>query len=110
MTRTYEVIWADVAAQDLKDIIAYIAAHSPDQAVKILHTIKGKVTSLQNLPERGRLVPELCDEGIMIYRELISPPWRIIYRLAETSVLVLAVLDSRRNIEDILFKRLIYHT
>ena len=29
MTQTYEVIWAGVAENDLKDIIAYIATDSP---------------------------------------------------------------------------------
>jgi toxin ParE1/3/4 len=108
MTETYEVIWAGVAENDLKDIIEYIATDSPTEALKILNNIKQKVSSLYTLPERGRLVPELQDQGILIYRELIVPPWRIIYRLAKMKIYVLAVLDSRRNIEDILLNRLIY--
>ena len=59
------------------------------------------------LPNRGRLVPELKDQGILQYRELIHPPWRIIYRISENKVYVLSVLDARRNIEDILLKRLL---
>lgn len=107
MTKTYEVIWADVAHTDLKDIIAYIAADSPANALKILQKIKQTVSNLYALPERGRPVPELQDQGILIYRELIVPPWRIIYRIAEMKVYILSVLDARRNVEDILLKRLI---
>lgn len=108
MSQTYEVLWASVAENDLRDIIEFIAADNPTNALKILHKIKEKVSSLYSLPERGRLVPELQDQGILIYRELIVPPWRIIYRIAEMQICILAVLDARRNIEDILLKRLIY--
>ena len=59
------------------------------------------------MPGRCRIVPELKDQGIMQYRELIVPPWRIMFRIAEMKVYVLSVLDSRRNIEDILLKRLV---
>ncbi len=59
------------------------------------------------MPERCRLVPELKGQGIMQYRELIVPPWRILFRIAEKKVYILSVLDSRRNIEDILLERLI---
>lgn len=109
MTRKYEVIWAGVAENDFKDIIEYIAKDSPAEALKILKKIKEKVSSLYTFPERARLVPELQDQGILIYRELIVPPWRIIFRIAEMKIYVLAVLDARRNIEDILLKRLIHY-
>ena len=91
---------------DLKGIIEYIADESPSNALKIFNRIKQKVSLLYTLPERGRIVPELCDQGIFEYRELIIPPWRILYRILENRVYVLSVLDSRRNIEDSLLRRL----
>lgn len=109
MSQTYEIIWAGVAENDLKEIIEYIATNSPANALKILKKIKQKASSLYALPERGRIVPELQDQGIFLYRELIIPPWRIIYRISEMKVYVLSVLDARQNVEDILLKRLIYH-
>ena len=109
MSQTYEIIWADVAENDLKEIIEYIAIDSPANALKILKKIKQKASDLYTLPERGRIVPELQDQGIFIYRELIIQPWRIIYRVSEMKVYVLSVLDARQNVEDILLKRLIYH-
>jgi toxin ParE1/3/4 len=109
MTQRYDVYWAGVAENDLKDIIEYIAKDSPADACKIFCKIKEKVSNLTIFPERGRLIPELEDHGILIYRELIEPPWRIIYRIAERKIYVLAVLDGRRNIEDILLRRLVYY-
>lgn len=109
MSQKYDIIWAGVAENDLKEIIEYIATDSPANALKTLKKIKQKASSLYTLPERGRIVPELQDQGILIYRELIVPPWRIIYRISEMKVYVLSVLDARQNLEDILLKRLIYH-
>jgi plasmid stabilization system protein ParE len=108
MSRKYEIIWAVVAENDLKEIVEYIATDSPANALKLLKKIKQKASSLHTLPERGRIVPELQDQGILIYRELIIAPWRIIYRLSEMKIYVLSVLDGRQNVEDILLKRLIY--
>jgi len=109
MSKKYDIFWAGVAETDLKEIIDYMALDNPAQAIKILTKIKQKASCLYAFPERGRVVPELQDQGILIYRELIIPPWRIIYRISETKVYVLSVLDARRNVEDILLKRLISH-
>ncbi len=106
MNKKYEVIWSNVAENDLKKIIGYIADDSPSVALKIFKGIKQKAASLYMFPERCRIAPELRDQEILQYRELIISPWRILYRISENNVYVLSVLDSRRNIEDILLKRL----
>ncbi len=106
MPRKYEVLWSNIAEIDLKNIIEYIAEDSPSNTFKIFKNIKQKVSTLYTFPEKGRIVPELKDQGIMQYRELMIPPWRILYRISEESVYILSVLDSRRNIEDILLRRL----
>jgi plasmid stabilization system protein ParE len=106
MTKKYEVLWSNVAENDLRNVIEHISDNSPSNALRVFKKIEQKASSLCTFPERGRIVPELRDQGILQYRELIIPPWRILYRISEKSVFVLSVLDSRRNIEDILFKRL----
>ena len=105
MSKKYDIIWSNIAENDLKNIVEYIADDSPPNALKIFKRIKQKASSLYTFPERGRIVPELRDQGILQYRELVISPWRILYRISEKSVLVLSVLDSRPNIEDILLKR-----
>ena len=106
MSGKYQIVRAEVAESDLKEIIEYIANDSLDKALQILDKIKQCASSLYAYPERGRIVPELQDQGIYTYRELIVPPWRIVYRISAKNVYVLSVLDSRRNVEDILLKRL----
>lgn len=107
MSHKYDVIWSYVAEDDLRNIIEYIAEDNPDNASKVFKKIKQKVSSLYILPERGRIVQELRDQGILQYRELMISPWRVIYRISGKSVSVLSILDSRQNIEDLLLKRLI---
>ncbi|CAB1060330.1 Death on curing protein, Doc toxin [Olavius sp. associated proteobacterium Delta 1] len=106
MNKNYDIVWSNIAENDLENIVEHIADNSPPNALKIVKRIKQKASSLYTFPERGRIVPELRDQGILQYRELVISPWRVLYRISEKSVLVLSVLDSRRNIEDILLKRL----
>lgn len=106
MSSQYQVSWASAAESDLSNIILYIAEESPVNARKIFDTIKEKASSLKQSPESGRIVPELQDQGINLYREIIVPPWRIVYRISEKKVYVLTVFDSRQNTEDVLLKKL----
>lgn len=107
MSSGYIVIWTNTAENDLKEIIESISIESPRNALKILNRIKQKASNLYTLPERGRIVPELHSQGILQYREIIIPPWRLMYRIAEREIYVLSVIDSRRNVEDILLERLV---
>jgi Txe/YoeB family toxin of Txe-Axe toxin-antitoxin module len=59
------------------------------------------------MPLKGRIVPELKIFNIDIYREIIENPWRIIYRVQDKEVIILSVIDGRRNIEDIIFEKLL---
>jgi len=108
MKPKYKVGWANVAESDLKDIIDYISIDSPQNALNLLNKIKQKASDLYALPERGRIVPELKDQGILQYREIVIHPWRLIYRITERKVFVLSLIDSRRNVEDVLFKRFVF--
>lgn len=107
MSAPHKVHWASVAENDLKGIIEYIAEDSLANAISVFEKIKEKALGLNQFPERGRIVPELKDQGIALYRELIVAPWRIIYRITDKTIYVLSVLDSRQNVEDILLKRFI---
>ncbi len=107
MEKTYKVFWAEIAEEDLKSIIEYIYADNPSAARDNLKKIKTKTLDLCSFPQRGRVVPELKEHGILQYRELIVPPWRVIYRISESLVYVLSVIDSRRNVEDILLESLV---
>ena len=107
MSAGYSVLWTEVAEKDLREIITFIAGDNVPNALHVLENIRDKASTLYAFPERGRVVPELQSSGIFIYRELIISPWRLLYRIADRNVYVTAVLDSRRNVEEILLQRLI---
>lgn len=105
-TKSYQVLWTHTAQQDLTSIVEYIAQDSVNEALAILQKLETKAALLITLPNRGRVVPELLHTGISQYRELISAPWRIIYRVESQKVLIMAVLDSRRDLQTMLLNRL----
>lgn len=107
MNRYILVHWSKTAEQDLLAIITFIHNTSPQAAVEAFNKIKEKTADLVTFPERGCVMPELLSQGIAHYRELIVPPWRAIYRFSPDAVFVLALIDSRRNVEDVLLGRLI---
>lgn len=103
----FSVFWTDTARGDLSALIEHIAQDSSQNASNIFHTIRERAESLNRFPERGRIVPELSDIGVFSYRELIIERWRLIYKIDSNRVFVTALFDSRQNMEDILFQRLI---
>lgn len=105
--KKFSVIWAKSAVSDLESIIEYLKLDNFNTAKKIFFEIKDQCNNLYSFPERKRFVPELQQLGILKYREIIHKRWRIIYKIEETNVYILLVVDSSRNLEDILFQRLI---
>lgn len=103
----YEVVWTVSAAEDLKEIVTYIASDSPTNARRVLHRLRDSAASLLSLPERGRIVPELLEVGLKTWRELIVRPYRLVYRIVESSVIVEVVFDGRRDAEALLADRLL---
>ena len=101
------VVWAEAAVRDLEEIIAFVAADSTSNARRLLDRMHAKAESLERSPLRGRIVPELLGFGMRTWRALVVRPYRLIYRVEARDVMVLAVFDSRRDLEDILFERLV---
>ena len=105
--KKFTVEWTKNAQFDLEEIITYIKTDSISTAKKIFFEIKKECDELYSMPERKRIVPELQQIGIVNYREIIYKRWRIIFKIEQERVYVLVVADSSRNLEDILFQRLI---
>jgi len=101
----YHVNMTQSAEDDLNEIIMFIAQRNPQTALKIMHKIKEKVYSLDHSPQRGAYVPELLARNIKDYRQLTEHPWKIIYKIDERIVNVLTIIDTRRNLQDILVKK-----
>ena len=87
--------------------MAYLADRGPQAAHLALERLESKARSLTILADRGRVVPELARLHVREYRELVVPPYRLVYRVRGPEVVVLAVYDARRSLEDVLLDRLI---
>jgi plasmid stabilization system protein ParE len=105
-THLFMIVWTKTAEADLEYIVDFIADDSIDAALAVFARICERAATLTNFPNKGRVVPELHQHGIIQYRELILAPWRIIYRIDGNTVYVTSVVDSRRNLEDLLLERL----
>jgi addiction module RelE/StbE family toxin len=106
--RPFRVDWAEVARRDLFAIVDYLIDRHPDAAASILDKLERRAAFLRKSPERGRVIPELERLQLREYRELVVSPYRLVYRVSGRRVLVLGVLDSRRNLEDLLLDRLVF--
>ena len=105
--KKYKVIWTDTAKKDLNEIIEYIAQESIETAIQKYEKIKETARPLVLFPDQGRVIPELLKNNITKYKELIISPWRLMYKVENNIVYIMAVIDGRRNIEDILLQRLL---
>ena len=107
MSTQLKVFWTDAAVGDLTQLADFIAARdSLERALEVCDRLEAAASSLISSPNRGRIVPELQEQGIVIYLELLVKPWRIVYRAENRSVYILAIIDSRRDAVDLLWERL----
>ena len=105
---TYKIILAETAETDIYDIHEYVESHdSLQNADKLLGGIEQKIISLKTMPQRGHCPPELLRFGNHEYREIHFKPYRIIYSIRTSEVIVNSVLDGRRDIQTLLLQRLL---
>ena len=94
--RRRRVEWTARALTALDDALAYIAVDSPAAAERLLVSILDAAASLSELTERGRIVPELEEPSV---RELIIPPYRLVYEYDESHVWVLTLLHTAQEFQ-----------
>lgn len=92
MART--VVWAESASTDLLEILEYIARDSPFYARAFALEVQEAARSLALFAERGRVVPEL---GVPTVREVFVRRYRLVYRVREGCVDVVAVIHGARD-------------
>ncbi len=89
-----KVIWSPLASDHVAQAFASIAAERPSAALRWLEEVIDTATSLGSFPDMGRMVPEAQRPSL---REVIVPPYRLIYRRDEAEVIILAVHHTRRE-------------
>ncbi len=104
---TYSVEFTTGARQDLLKIYRYIkATGKPETAKRLSEQITKVCASLSENPERGSTPPELDGLSVMMCRQLIFKPYRIIYQLIGKVVIIHGIIDGRRNIKEVMRQRI----
>ncbi len=104
----YQVFILIDAEDDIFEIYRYICTNdSLNHAEYVLEKIQETCQNLTELPERGHVPPELEWIGVTMYRETHFKPYRIIYEIDNNKVFVHCILDGRRDIQNLLEKRLL---
>lgn len=86
--------FAESALRDLEDILAwYVEQQVPDVGERLVRELFARTEQLVNFPESGRIVPEF---GVKTIRELIHPPFRLVYRIDPTIIWIIRVWRSER--------------
>lgn len=97
MLRKRVITFAASAAKDLEEIYNwYVDQQVPDVGEKLLREIISRVERLAEFPQSGRTVPEF---GIVNLREVIFPPFRIVYRLDKNRVRIVRIWRSERPLK-----------
>lgn len=106
MNDHFDVGWTQTAVDDLLSIIDYVAEQDgAGTAERLYGQISTTVAGLETMPFRCRVVPELEAEGIDGYRELLVGPYRLMFAVRGSEVVLLTVLDGRRDLGDLLIAR-----
>lgn len=107
-TQGFTVLLTRGAEQDLESIYDYIAAADcRESADLMLDQLMATIEQLAQLPERGSCPKELTGLGIREYRQVMCKPWRLIYRVHGSQVVVYLIADGRRDMQTLLSRRLL---
>jgi toxin ParE1/3/4 len=92
--RLVTIGFAASAVKDLEEMRAWYADQQvPDVGERILREVVFRIETLAKFPESGRVVPEF---DIAQLREIIHPPFRIVYRIDKARVRIVRVWRSER--------------
>jgi plasmid stabilization system protein ParE len=97
MPRRKSVEFAESAVRDMEGILDwYREQQVPEVGKRLVREIFTDAGRLPDFPESGRVVPEL---DVTKIRELIRPPFRIVYRIDDMRIRIIRVWRSERTLK-----------
>lgn len=86
--------FTESALADLEEIRTWYTEQGADKiGVRLIGKILGRIEQLAVFPESGRIVPEF---ELAAVRELLHPPFRIVYRVGAAQIWIVRVWRSER--------------
>ncbi len=94
-----KIKWSPRAASNFEEICDYIAKDSEYYAILYAKKVTAIVKAIPQFPKSGRIVPEYEDENL---REKFYENYRIVYRLKEELVEIVAICHGAKPLDSIL--------
>lgn len=88
-----KIYWTQQARDDLRAVRDHIARDAPATASAYVRKLRTSVGRLREFPQSGQVVPEIGREEL---REVLQGDYRLIYRVSDGRVDILAVFHSSR--------------
>lgn len=94
MSRKMDITFAESAISDLQEIRDWYREQLvPEVGERLITELFNQVERLADFPESGRTVPEF---NISNLREIVHPPFRIVYRMETKRLRIVRVWRSER--------------
>lgn len=104
----FEVLLTEGAERDLEAIHDYISEFDcVANANYVVDALMDVAEKLSKFPERGSYPKELVSLGIKEYRQTTFKPYRVIYRVTGSQVIIYLIADGRRDMQSVLARRLL---
>ena len=87
------VTWTEPPLHDLDAIAEYMALDQPEAARRYVQKVFQHVGRLADFPNSDAVPPEISH---LPYRQVVLPPCRIFYRVAEEEVIIVYVMRAAR--------------
>ncbi len=94
MAKRTTLSFAESAIADLEEVIAWFTEQGiPETGRKLAEKVIVQTERLTLYPDSGRIVPEFAAKDL---REVIQPPFRIVYRRQKGSIIIVRIWRSER--------------
>lgn len=103
-----KAVFLPAARTDLQNVRRYVIARFGGETWReTLARIQHDIAQLEAFPLSGQIPAELAEIGFPYYRQVVSGMNRIIYEIDDPMIYIHLIVDTRRNLKDMLEKRLL---
>jgi toxin ParE1/3/4 len=104
----YKIIWSKDAGDEFAEIISwYKYTAGKNVAQRIYTKINSQIKKLKDFPGIRKQAQILKSVGAHDYRQIVQDNWIIYYRAKGQTINIISVIDGKRNLEEILYKKMI---
>lgn len=94
-----KIRWSPRAISNFEDVCNYITKDSEYYAALFAKKVNTIIKGIPQFPRAGRVVPEYGDENL---REKIYENYRLVYRLKEEFIEIVAICHAAKQMDSIL--------